>query len=123
MTTYKIKVNGKTYEVKVVSVDESEPTPVTHSSAPVAAAPTASAASATTKPAGNGTPLPSPMQGTILEVKVKEGDSVKAGQTLVILEAMKLENEIKAPNAGTITSVLVSKGQQVNSKQTLLTIA
>lgn len=120
MTTYKIKVNGKTYEVKVVSVDESEPTPVTHSSAPVAAAPTASA---TTKPAGNGTPLPSPMQGTILEVKVKEGDSVKAGQTLVILEAMKLENEIKAPNAGTVTSVLVSKGQQVNSKQTLLTIA
>jgi len=122
MTTYKIKVNGKTYEVKVVSVDETEPTPVTHSAAPVAAAP-AAAAPIAAKPAGNGTPLPSPMQGTILEVKVKVGDTVKAGQTVVILEAMKLENEIKAPSAGTVTSVLVTKGQQVNSKQTLLTIA
>lgn len=122
MTTYKIKVNGKTYEVKVVSVDETEPTPVTHSAAPAAAsAPVATAPAA--KPAGEGTPLPSPMQGTILEVKVKVGDTVKAGQTVVILEAMKLENEIKAPSAGTVTSVLVSKGQQVNSKQTLLTIA
>jgi biotin carboxyl carrier protein len=121
MTTYKIKVNGKTYEVKVVSIEESEPTPVTHVPA-TAPAPSAVKEAPAAK-AGEGTPVESPMQGVILDVKVKAGDAVKSGQTLLILEAMKLENEIKAPKAGTISSILVSKGQQVNSKQVLLTIA
>ena len=62
------------------------------------------------------------MQGTILDVKVKAGDAVKAGQVLCILEAMKLENEIKAPSDGTVVSVNVTKGQQVNSKDTLVVL-
>lgn len=127
MRIYKIKVNGKTYEVKVMGITEVEPVEVKTVKGAVSA-PAAQAAPASEKPAaapvasGNGTSVPSPMQGTILDVKVKAGDAVKAGQVLCILEAMKLENEIKAPNDGTVVSVNVTKGQQVNSKDTLVVL-
>lgn len=125
MRIYKIKVNGKTYEVKVMGISEVEPVEVKTVKGVVSAP---AAAPATEKPAaapvasGNGTPVPSPMQGTILDVKVKAGDSVKAGQVLCILEAMKLENEIKSPKDGTVLAVNVTKGQQVNSKDTLVVL-
>ena len=60
------------------------------------------------------------MQGTILDLKVKVGDAVKAGDTLLILEAMKLENEIKSPTDGKVLSIAVSKGQSVSMNETLL---
>lgn len=125
MRIYKIKVNGKTYEVKVMGISEVEPVEVTTVKGTVGAAPAPQKTEAAPAPkaaSGNGTPIPAPMQGTILDVKVKVGDAVKAGQVLCILEAMKLENEIKAPSDGTITSVNVSKGQQVNSKDTLVVL-
>ena len=126
MRIYKIKVNGKTYEVKVMGITEVEPVEVKTVkgavSAPAAQAAPAAKPAAAPAANGNGTPVPSPMQGTILDVKVKAGDAVKAGQVLCILEAMKLENEIKAPSDGTVVSVNVTKGQQVNSKDTLVVL-
>ena len=62
------------------------------------------------------------MQGTILDVKVKVGDEVKAGDTLLILEAMKLENEIKAPSNGKVLEIRVQKGATVNSKDVLVVL-
>lgn len=125
MRIYNIKVNGKTYEVKVMGITEVEPVEVKTVKGEVSKAPTAPAAAPAAPAApvsGNGTPVPSPMQGTILDVRVKVGDAVKAGQIICILEAMKLENEIKAPNDGTVISVNITKGQQVNSKDTLVVL-
>ncbi|MEG0571194.1 MAG: biotin/lipoyl-containing protein, partial [Oscillospiraceae bacterium] len=65
----------------------------------------------------------SPMPGTIVDVKVNVGDKVKAGQVLVVLEAMKMENDIVAPTDATVTSVSVKKGDTVNSNDALVTLA
>lgn len=124
MRIYKVKVNGKTFEVKILSVSETEPLEV----GTVKAAPAAKAmAPATPAPAASvapvsGKPVESPMQGTILDVKVKVGDEVKAGDTLLILEAMKLENEIKAPSNGKVLEIRVQKGATVNSKDVLVVL-
>ena len=104
--------DGKTYEVKILGISETEPMKIEKAKAPVVAAPAAPKASEAPKaatPVGEGTPVNSPMQGTILEIKVKVGDSVKSGDNLVILEAMKLENEIKAPKDGVVKEIRVSK--------------
>jgi biotin carboxyl carrier protein len=77
--------------------------------APVAAAPAAPAA----KAAGEGQTVTSPLPGVIIEVSVKEGQAVKAGQKVAVIEAMKMENEIQAPADGTVTAVLVGKGDSV----------
>ena len=122
MRTFNVTVNGQTYEV---SVEE-----VTGGAAPArAAAPAAprAAARAATKAApkavaGAGTPSKAPMPGTILDVKVKVGDTVKNGQAVCVLEAMKMENEIPATKDGKITSVLASKGASVNTGDVLVTI-
>lgn len=126
MRIYNVKVNGKTFEVKILSVSETEPLEVKQvkASAPAAAqpAPQASAPKAEAAVPSEGTKVVAPMQGTILEVNVKAGDQVKEGDNLVILEAMKLENEIKAPRAGKVASVAVSKGQSVNSQDLLVVL-
>ncbi len=67
--------------------------------------------------------MTSPMPGTILDVKVSAGQAVKSGQVLMVLEAMKMENEIMAPKDGTVTAVSVSKGASVESGTLLCTIA
>ena len=124
MRIYKVKVNGKTFEVKILSVSETEPLAVeTVKATPAAktAAPTTPAPAASTAPV-SGKPVESPMQGTILDVKVKVGDEVKAGDTLLILEAMKLENEIKAPSNGKVLEIRVQKGATVNSKDVLVVL-
>ncbi len=72
---------------------------------------------------GEGQPVNSPLPGSVVEVKVKVGDSVKAGDTLLIIEAMKMENEILAPSDGTVTSILCERSQFVNNGDVLLTIA
>jgi biotin carboxyl carrier protein len=93
--------------------------PATYSAtAPVTPAKINQAASA----GGNASPLKSPLPGVILEVKVKEGDSVKAGQLLMVLEAMKMENNIDAHKAGVIKSIEKRQGDSVLEGDVLLTI-
>lgn len=111
MKIYKVKVNGKVYEVELESVTESKET-IKEEKTNVAKEPV--------KAVAGDTPVLSPMAGTILKICVAVGDSVKKGQTLMILEAMKLENEILAAQDGIVKSISVSKGQAVTSKQELL---
>ena len=118
MKIYKVKVNGKVYEVELESVSEKAGS----IAAPKAAAQPAASQPAAPVASGEGTALKSPMQGTILNVKVAAGDTVKKGQVVAILEAMKLENEICANADGVVQQVLVSKGQTVNNQQPLLII-
>ena len=122
MRIYKIKVNGKAYEVKVCGITEVEPVEVktVKGAVPVKAEAAAPAKAEASAPVAGGKSIDAPMQGNILEIKVKVGDEVKAGQTVVILEAMKLENEIKAASAGKVVEIKVTKGQQVNAKTPLV---
>ena len=124
MRVYSIKVNGKKYKVEVMGISEVEPVKVetVKASAPAASTTSKPAEVATPVASGSGTPVVSPMQGTILDVKVKVGQTVKVGDTVAILEAMKLENEIKSQVAGKVLEIKVSKGQNVNSKDVLILV-
>ena len=124
---YEVTVNGATYEV------EAENAPVAAApvqTAPVAAAAdirsmpdTAAPAAPKAAPAGAGEKVNSPLPGVIIEVSVKEGQAVKAGQKVAVLEAMKMENEIAAPKDGTVTAIHVSKGDSVLEGAPVVTIA
>lgn len=126
---YKVTLNGRVYEVEVeestaMLVDEYEAyvpaaAPAPQAAAPAAAAPAAPVAAA---PVTAGEPVPSPLPGTILQVKVNTGQAVKAGDLLLIIEAMKMENEVVAPRDGTIAQVVVSKGATVNTGDTLVVL-
>ena len=132
--TYKITLNGRTYEVEVevcdaMSMEEFSkyapaPAAAPVAPAPVAPAPVAPAAAAPSAPAvtGAGEAVNAPMPGNILKVNVQNGQAVKEGQVLVVLEAMKMENEILAPKNGTVTQVLVSKGTTVDTGAPLVVI-
>ncbi len=126
MRIYKVKVNGKTYEVKILSVSETEPLEVKEVKATAPAAAPAVEAKKEAAPASassaSGTTVEAPMQGVILNILVKVGDAVKAGDNLVILEAMKLENEIKSPIDGKVVAINVEKGASVNAKDALIVI-
>ncbi len=112
MRKYNVNVNGTAYEVTVEEIQGGAAAP-----APVAAPAPAPAA------AGSGEPVSAPMPGTLLDVKVSVGQAVKSGDVLMILEAMKMENEIMAPKDGTVTSVSATKGASVQSGDVLCTIA
>ena len=115
MKYYNITVNGVAYSV---SVEETAA-----GAAPVAAAaPAAPKAPAAPAGAAGAVTVKAPMPGNILDVKVAAGASVKAGDVLVILEAMKMENEIVAPQDGTVASVNVNKGDTVNSGDVLVSM-
>ena len=135
MKEYKLKINGNEYNVTVNEVDGSMAEvevngtpfkvefdkPVKKAAAPFAkpaakAAAPAPAAGPAPKPAaagGAGTAVTSPLPGVILDVCVKEGDAVKRGQTVMVLEAMKMENVIEATADGTVTAIKVGKGDSV----------
>ena len=129
---YEIKFNGRTYEVEV---ELAEPMTMgefqTYApAAPAAAAPAAPAAAAAAAPVaaaapavtGAGEAVTAPMPGNILKVNVQQGQAVKEGDVLVVLEAMKMENEIMAPKSGTVTQVLVSKGATVDTGAPMVVI-
>ena len=126
MKNYRITVNGTSYDVAVeelsggavASAPAAAPAPVAAPAAP-AAAPAAPAPAA----GGAGSiKVSSPMPGKILAVKANVGDSVKKGQVILILEAMKMENEVVAPEDGTIASIDVTVGASVESGDTLATL-
>lgn len=119
-----VTVNGVAYNVTVEEVTGAPAAAAPAAPAPAPAAAPAAPAAAPAAPAGaaGAVVVNAPMPGNILDVKVKPGDSVKAGDTLLILEAMKMENEISAPQDGTIASVDVRKGDVVDSGALLCTM-
>lgn len=129
---YKITLNGKTYEVEVdeekaMLVDEYE---AFAPAAPAPAAPAAPAAAAAPAPAaapavavGPGEVVAAPMPGNILKVNVTEGQAVKSGDVLVVLEAMKMENEILAPRDGKVSQIVAGKGSVVDTGAPLVVLA
>ena len=126
MKNLRITVNGVTYDVQIEEVNGgAAPVAVAPVAAAVAPAPAPAAPAPAAAPAApaDAKPIPSPMPGTILAVNVTAGQAVKSGDVLVILEAMKMENEIKAPADGTVATVNVEKGATVDSGQTLVTLS
>ena len=124
---YKVTLNNRVYEVEVEAgqamlLDEYEA--VAPAAAPAAAEAPAAAPAAPAAPVvtGAGEPVTAPMPGTILKVNVTQGQAVKAGTVLCILEAMKMENEIMTSKDGTVTQVLVSKGSAVDTGAPLVVI-
>ena len=131
---YKVTLNGRTYEVEVeagkaMCVAEYEayaPAPAAPVAAPVAAPAPAAAPAAAPAPAAAapvaGEAVTAPMPGNILKVNVTVGQAVKEGEVLVILEAMKMENEIMAPKSGTVAQVLVQKGATVDTDAVMVVL-
>lgn len=135
-----VRVNGESYDVELdrsYDIDQEawaaaavapKATPVAKPAAPAAApAPQPEAAPAAPAPAapagaGAGAPLKSPLPGVIVKIMAKVGDAVKKGQKVMVLEAMKMENDIKADRDGVVTSILVNQNQSVQDGDTLLTI-
>ncbi len=128
---YKVTLQGRTYEIQVEGgkatlLDEYDAaaavaTPAAPAADTAAPAP-APAAAAPAAPVGDGDAITAPMPGTILKVNVAVGDAVKAGQVLVVLEAMKMENEILAPRDGVIKQVVTSKGSSVDTGAALVVL-
>jgi biotin carboxyl carrier protein len=136
MKEYKYKINGNLYNVVIGDIEDNiahvevngthytvemekkpkaapAPKPVARPVAKPAAAPAPAASAPASKPAAGKSGVKSPLPGVILDIKVKEGDEVKKGQTVIILEAMKMENSINADKDGKVTAINVSKGESV----------
>lgn len=135
MKKYKITVNGKTYDVEVIDVSENEKnlssqipkisiSSVKHQESKAAEKiESKPAPSSVSKEAVEGaSPVKAPMPGTILSINVKVGDKVEKGDTVIILEAMKMENEITAEISGTVKAINVQKGTAVVQGDTLIQI-
>ena len=121
MRKFMINVNGKSYEVEVEEVGGA--------AAPVYTAPKAAAPAPAEAPAPAAAPAPAgatvvkaPMPGTVVSIKVNVGDSVKAGDVLCVMEAMKMENEIMAPSDGKIVAVNTTQGASVNTGDALVSM-
>ncbi|MBE5923888.1 MAG: biotin/lipoyl-binding protein [Lachnospiraceae bacterium] len=122
MKNYRITVNGTAYDVAVEELGAGSVAPAAAPvAAPAAAAPAAPKAAAPSGPAG-AIKVASPMPGKILAIKANNGQAVKKGDVIMILEAMKMENEITAPEDGTVASINVGVGDSVESGDTLATL-
>ena len=125
---YKITLQGRTYEVEVergeaMLLDEYEAAmPAPAAPAPASTAPAAAPTAPASPSAAAGTVVPAPLPGTVLDIRVREGEAVKAGQVLLLIEAMKMENEVAAPADGTVKQLAVTKGQTVATGDTLLVL-
>ena len=134
MKNYTIYVNGTPYSVQVQEGGAAPAAPVAPVTAPVQTAPVQTApatqeaapapatAPAAPQGAAGSIKVDAPMPGNILNVKISAGDSVNKGDVLVVLEAMKMENDIVAPQSGTVATVNVAKGDTVEAGQTLITM-
>ena len=118
MKAYKVNVNGNVYEITIEVIDKAD---IKAPAAPAPAQAPAPAAAPVAAPAGAQT-ISAPMPGTILKVNVSNGQAVKKGDVLMVLEAMKMENEILAPNDGTVSSVNVAQGATVESGTVLCSL-
>lgn len=114
MKQLKVTVNGTTYDVCVEEVGETASAPVAAPVAPATPAPAAASVA--------GENVCAPMPGTVLSVKVSVGQSVKKGDVLCVLEAMKMENEIYAPRDGEVVAVSATKGESVESGKVLVVL-
>ena len=129
---YNVTINDKVYEVEVEKGKANLIKTTAVAAAPAPAAPAAPAAASAAAPApaaapavavaAGTTPVNSPMPGTILDIKVAAGASVKEGELVAILEAMKMENEIFAPCSGKVAQIIAAKGSTVNTGDPILTI-
>ena len=118
-----VTVNGKTYEVELDR--PAKPAVSKPVARPAAAAPTAAPAAAPAPkaaPAAGGAGIKAPLPGVILDIKVKVGDAIAKGQTVAILEAMKMENNINADREGTVVSINVDKGQSIAEGTDIITL-
>ena len=135
MRTFQVKVNGVPYQVEIeetaggfAPAPQAAPVPVSAAPAPVpvavpaAPAPAAAPATPAAAPVAGGEKINSPMPGTILDVRVSAGQSVKKGQVLCILEAMKMENEIISPRDGAVAQIVAGKGASVNAGDPLMVL-
>ena len=132
MKIFNIKVNGKSYKVEVEEEGVSQaspPRPVLPKSPPPPRPPVQGIPQPVPPPtsrppvqSGSKAMVNSPLPGTILAIKVTEGDAVTRGQTLVVLEAMKMENEIPSPADGKVSSIKVKKGGSVSTGDLLLVL-
>ena len=114
MKKYRVKVNGKVFEVELEVVE--------NVNGSVNVTPSATTASAPVSTSGNNSVILAPIGGKVVDVTVKVGDFVKKGQTVAVIEAMKLENEVPATVEGKVVEIKVSKGNSVNNKDVLIVL-
>ncbi len=122
MKNYRVTVNGVAYDVTVEEVGAEEMSAPEPKPQPAAAPPKQKPQKPPKAAAAGGTPLPSPLPGKVVDLKVSVGDTVKRGDVVLILEAMKMENEVAAPQDGKIASLEVSVGDMVESGDVLATM-
>lgn len=131
MKNFKVTVNGNTYDVgveeiggvpEVKSVQAAAPAPKAAPAQAPAPKPQAPAPKPEA-PKGDAENVLAPLPGTIISINVSEGEQVKAGQILLVFEAMKMENELVAPRAGTVAKIYVAKGDVLESGKVVVTIA
>lgn len=126
MKRFLIKINGKTYDAEVEVIGASAAAPAVApapAAAPKAAAPApAPAAPAAAPKAGGPANVTSPLPGTVLRLVKNAGDTVAAGEVVMIVESMKMENEVVAPDAGRIASIAVAAGSAINTGDLLFTL-
>ncbi len=132
MKKFRVLVNGSEYNVEIEELSEgtaaprpatAAPTPAPSTPKPATPAPAKPAQAAAATPGAAGGAIIAPMPGTILSVSVEVGAAVTKGQTLLVLEAMKMENEIQAPADGTVQELNVSQGLSVNAGDTLIVLS
>ena len=128
---YRVNVNGKVYEVEVEEITAGgqqtvaaapAPAPVAPKPAPVAPAPAPAPTPAPAPKAATGEIVEAPMPGTIVDIKVKVGDTVKEGDLVAVIEAMKMETDLFSTKSGVVTAVNAGKGASVNTGDAIITL-